>query len=344
MRPPDSILALTRLLFRLPTPALYALAGGVAKNDRGASLDPQIAAMLAMVEKLGFEKTPELGPERARAQTRDDSALAGPPRVSMAVVEDRFIPGPAGSLRTRLYRPRATGPMPTMVYLHGGGFVIGDLESHDGVCRRIAAASGCAVLAVDYRLAPEHRYPAAVDDAEAAFRWVAEHPDAIGADPARLGIGGDSAGGNLAAVVARRLRDGGGPAPRMQLLIYPVTDMTMSQPSIETFARGYYLERSQMDWFLEQYVPPERIREPDASPLFVDDLSGLSPAIVVTAGFDPLRDEGEAYAERLREAGVSVRARCEAGLIHPFVSLAGISRESSAALDRIGRDVGELLR
>jgi acetyl esterase len=292
-------------------------------------------------------KTWELPPEAARRQMRKDAPLVAPTSRPLARVEDRSVPGPAGSIAVRVYVPEARAqPLPMLVFLHGGGFVIGDLDTHDALCRRIADVSRCIVVAVDYRLAPEHRYPAAVDDAEAAFSFVRANAESFGGDPLRVGIGGDSAGGNLSAVVSRRLRDRGAPLPKAQLLVYPATDLTMSRPSIQTFARGFFLERATMDYFIGHYLASreQEARESDASPLFTEDLRGLPPAIVRTAGFDPLRDEGDELAARLRDAGVHVDHECHETLVHGFASMGGASRPSLAALDAMSRALGALLR
>jgi acetyl esterase len=206
-----------------------------------------------------------------------------------------------------------------LVYFHGGGWVIGSVRSHDGVCRALAAEVGALVVSVGYRLAPEHRFPAAVEDALAATRWVSENAARLGGDPSRLFVGGDSAGGSLSAVVARELRD----RVHFQLLIYPSTDLTRNHASHTLFADGYLLTRAAMDWFCDHYVAAEHYRHPLGSPLHHDDLHGVPPAFIMTAGFDPLRDEGRAYAEKLRAAGVAIEHQLYPGLIHGFFSMAG---------------------
>ena len=221
----------------------------------------------------------------------------------------------------RVYRPESETPLPVVVYFHGGGFVIGDISTHDTTCQRLAAGVPAVVVSVDYRLAPEHRFPAAVEDCDAATAWVAAHAAELGGDPARLAVAGDSAGGNLAAVVARHARDAGGPAIAFQLLVYPATDMTGSLPSHTENGKGYLLTSDTMAWFLDNYLAGENVSDPDASPLFAGDLGGLPPALVVTAEFDPLRDEGEAYAERLRQAGVKATTSRYDGMIHAFYGL-----------------------
>jgi acetyl esterase len=279
-------------------------------------------------------------PDLVRARRRKEAAVTAGPPIPMARVEDVEIPGPAGTIPARLYAPRSAGDGPTpqgggalLVYYHGGGWTICDLETHDGTCRFLAASSGASVLSVDYRLAPEHPFPAAVEDAHTAFGWAAEHAAELGADPARIAVGGDSAGGNLAAVTSLLARDSGGPRPAMQLLIYPATDADDSHPSRRLFAEGFLLTRADMEWFEENYLAdPADAADPRVTVLRVEDLSGLPPAYVATAGFDPLRDEGEAYAQRMREAGVPVALRRQPGLIHSFANLTAVSRTARAAM------------
>jgi acetyl esterase len=242
-----------------------------------------------------------------------------------------------------VYRPKSDGRLPVVVYFHGGGFVIGDITTHDTACHRLAAGVPAVVVSVDYRLAPEHAFPAAVDDCEAATQWVSAHAAELGADPARLAVAGDSAGGNLSAVVARRARDAGGPAIAFQLLVYPGCDMTRSLPSHAENGTGYLLDDDAMTWFLGNYMGDADPKHPDASPLFVEDLSGLPPAFVLTAEFDPLRDEGKAYADRLQHAGIRVRYSCHAGMIHHFYGMAGIIPAARGALEAIGLGVKEAL-
>jgi acetyl esterase len=222
--------------------------------------------------------------------------------------------------------------LPLLVYYHGGGWVIGDLETHDAPCRFIAANAGTQVLAVDYRLAPEHPFPAAVEDALAAYAWATGHPDDPPLAADRVAVGGDSAGANLAAAVCMQAR-GGGPPPAMQLLIYPVTECSRELPSRQLFREGFLLTRRDMAYFEDRYLPPGIERgDPRVSVLQADDLSGLPPAYVATAGFDPLRDEGEAYAERLREAGVQVALRRHPGLVHTFANLTAICPSARQAM------------
>ena len=254
----------------------------------------------------------------------------------MAEVEAVEIPARPGPVPARFYLPGglpAGTPPPLLVYFHGGGWVIGDLDTHDGLCRFLAAAAGTAVLSIDYRLAPEHPFPAPVDDAWTAFSWAAENAAKLGVDPARIAVGGDSAGGNLAAVVSLLARGGGGATPAFQLLIYPVTDSAGELPSRRLFADGFMLTKEDMDLFEGHYLPPGTdAHDPRVSILEIEDLSGLPPAYVATAGFDPLRDEGEAYALRMRAAGVQVALRRHPGLIHGFANDTAISRTARGAM------------
>ncbi|MFO1350665.1 MAG: alpha/beta hydrolase [Gammaproteobacteria bacterium] len=289
-----------------------------------AGTDPEVKRLLELAAQMGLPDVNTLPVAEARAQflgTRP--ALAGA-LASVHAVHDAAVPGPSGSVPIRLYRPAASSPLPALIYFHGGGWVIGNLDSHDDICRALCAHSSCAVIAVDYRLAPEYKFPAAVDDALAATRWIAEHAPTFGVDPARLAIGGDSAGGNLAAAVTQIIRDGGGPAIRLQLLIYPATDMTLASPSIRRFAEGYRLTRAAMQWFVGHYLHSEADRhDTRASPLFAQNFRDLPPTYIITAGFDPLLDEGRAYADKLQASGVAVEYRCYEGMIHGFFGMAG---------------------
>jgi len=283
-------------------------------------LDPQARILLDQLELAGTPPMSERTPEEARAGFVMLAAVAGLAEEPVPT-EDRTVPGPAGGIPVRIYRPRADAPLPVVVYFHGGGFVIGDIATHDTTCQRLAAGVPAVVVSVDYRLAPEHRFPAAVVDCDAATAWVAAHASELGGDPARLAVAGDSAGGNLSAVVARRARDAGGPPIAFQLLVYPVTDMRCTLPSHTENGTGYLLDTDAITWFMDNYFADADRLQPDASPLLVEDLSGLPPAFVLTAEFDPLRDEGEAYAERLRAAGVSVTTSRYDGMIHGFYGL-----------------------
>lgn len=247
-------------------------------------------------------------------------------------VEDMRIPTEDGPVSIRLYRPAGTGPFPVLVCFHSGGFVLGSLDTYDGLCRMLTNAARCLTVSVAYRLAPEHPFPAAVDDCIAATRWVAAHADEVGGDASRLAVGGNSAGGNLAAVVAQMARNGG-PAIRFQWLIYPILDRPGTTPSYKEFGEGYQLTRPQMDYYWRLYLPDRQYdRDPRAAPLQAADLSGLPPALIVTAEYDPLRDEGERYARRLQSAGVPVRLVRYDGMIHGFFGLAARHGGARAAL------------
>ena len=299
------------------------------------ALDPQARFLLDQLAAQGGLELQELTPKEAR---RAFSALRLPiPAEPVAHVENRSIPGPAGAVPVRVYRSKgAAAPAPGLVYFHGGGWVVGDLESHDNFCRALANRTHAVVVSVDYRLAPEHRCPAAAEDCYAATRWVAEHGAAIGVDGARIAVAGDSAGGNLAAVVALLARDRGGPSLRHQVLIYPVADHDFETPSYRDNATGYLLTRASMQWFWSHYAPDEAQRsEAHASPLRAEKLVGLPPATVITAEYDPLRDEGEAYAARLREAGVATVATRYDGQVHGFVSLFEVFDQGKVATEQI---------
>ena len=295
-------------------------------------LDPGLKVVLDQLNANPGPQLHELPVAQARAFF--DQMQLPRPEVKIAAVEDRRIPGPAGEIPVRIYRPEGKAPFPALVYFHGGGWVIGSLETHDGSCRDLANRAGCVVVSVDYRLAPEHRYPAAAEDCFAATKWVAANAGALGVDPKRIGIGGDSAGGNLTAVVAQLARDRRGPGLRHQLLIYPVTDADFSRPSYRENAEGYLLSTKAMEWFWDHYVPDRAQRaEPYASPLRAKDLAGLPPAFVLTAEFDPLRDEGEAYAKRLQQAGVPTRLQRYDGAIHGFFAMGLLSEVARRAVD-----------
>jgi len=277
------------------------------------------------------------GVAEARAQARYEARVSGRRRpIAMAEVRALDIPGPAGPLPSRLYTPHdqvADEAAPLLVFYHGGGWVIGDLDVYDGVCRLLAAASGCKVLSVDYRLAPEHPFPAPLEDAFAAFEWAVANAEALGADPKRIGVGGDSAGGNMAAVVSRMAVEGGGAKPAMQLLFYPVTDSAEDTRSRELFSEGFILTKADMEKFEAAYLPPGvDASDQRISILKCPDLHGLPPAYVATAGFDPLRDEGEAYALRMRDCGVRVALRRHSSLIHTFVNQTAVNRTALGAM------------
>ncbi len=285
-------------------------------------------------------------PEEAREFYREVGAMFGPgPEV--ASVAYRTVPGPAGPIPIRVYQPSGSGPFGVFVFYHGGGWVIGDLDTHDRECRVLCKDAGCLVVSVDYRLAPEHPYPAAADDAFAALRWIGENAAEIGGDPQRLAVGGDSAGGNLAAVVALLARDAGGPPLRLQLLVYPVIDVRSPNgfPSRKENEEGPFLTLAVMEWFERHYFSSRGASskgsagigdagrlEPKASPLLAPSLAGLPPALVVTAELDPLRDEGEAYARALEAAGVATTLHRYDGMPHMFFQLSAISGDARELL------------
>ncbi len=299
----------------------------------GQTLEPEIQMTLALLDRRGDPPIETLTPTEARAQTRRRARLVAGRPVPVGAMRELSIDGAEGPLHARLYScDEPGGPHPLLVYYHGGGFVIGDLDTHDGVCRMLCVHAGVHVLSVDYRLAPEHPFPAAVEDGRATLRWALDNAAGLGADPARVAVGGDSAGGNIAAVATQLAARDGGRGPALQLLIYPATDASTPRPSAGLFAEGFFLTRQQMDWFTGHYAANADLTDPRMSPLLTQDLSGLAPALVVTAGFDPLRDEGEAYAAALRAAGTPLLLRRFPGLIHGFINAAGISHVSRDAL------------
>jgi acetyl esterase len=306
----------------LPSPIADAIAGPPPINDRGSELDRQAHMLLKLMERTQRATLDELGPEAARAEMRKLGWLMSAPLEELHRIEDRSTDT---GIRLRIYTPRSGSDLlPATVYYHGGGFVLGDLDSHDAFCRQLALGAGTVVVAVDYRLAPEHPFPSAVDDAVAAFRWAHANARALGVDASRMAVAGDSAGGNLAAVVAQTLK-GESASPSFQLLIYPATDLTRSCDSHRTLAEGYFLTAALMDWFVANYLTDKsEERDVRGSPLAARELGGLPPAHVVTAGFDPLRDEGEAYASALIAAGVPTTLRCYETLIHAFVNMNGL--------------------
>ena len=258
-------------------------------------------------------------------------------KPEVANVEDRMLPGPAGDIPVRIYTPVGEAPHPILVYYHGGGWVIGDLETSDGISRAFANTAASIVVAVGYRLAPEHKYPAAVDDAFAALNWVAEHAAEIGGDPKRVAVFGESAGANLAAIVAQLAKDAGGPALAYQVLAYPVTNFAFDTESYQEKGDDYYLTEESMRWFWGLYLNDEsEAVDPKASPLLREDVSDLPPGIVVTPEYDPLRDEGEAYGMRLQEAGVDFEIWRAEGMIHDFLGMTNILPEAKDAIETLG--------
>ncbi|MGH7334690.1 MAG: alpha/beta hydrolase [Candidatus Rokuibacteriota bacterium] len=299
------------------------------------SLDPQAQKVIDAMAALNLKPVEESTPDEARESMRSRTAALGPVE-DVAAVADHRVPVSGGEITVRVYAPGGSGPHPALVFYHGGGWVIGDLETHDGICRSLTNAAGCVVASVDYRLAPEHRYPVAVEDSHAALGWVTTNAPRLGIDPRRVAVGGDSAGGNLATVVSLMARDRRTPLPVFQALVYPVTDLNLDTPSYRENATGYVLTREGMRWFFRHYFArDEQGREPYGSPLRAANLGGLPPALVLTAGCDPLRDEGEAYAARLRDAGVPVTHVRYPGMFHGFFRMTRILDTAKAALDEV---------
>ena len=301
-------------------------------------LHPEYDAVLKQLAATPGPALSDMPVADARAMYRMMRPAA--PDLAVGRVDDRSIDGPAGAIPLRIFTPAGQGPFPIFVNFHGGGWVIGDLETADAISRELCDRVGCIVVAVDYRLAPEHRFPAAVDDCYAATKWVAANAHAIGGDARRIAVGGESAGGNLAAVVSHLARDRGGPALCFQLLAYPVTDANLDTGSYRSNAEGYLLTRATMDWFWNTYAPNARDRaNPLATPLNAKNFAQLPPALVMTAEFDPLRDEGEAYSKKLKAAGVPVDYVCFDGLIHDFLAM---SRQLSAVKPAADKAVASL--
>ncbi|MEY2420534.1 MAG: acetyl esterase [Acidimicrobiaceae bacterium] len=292
-------------------------------------LDPVVKATLEQLAGAGGPTLREAGVEQGRHMLEMLAMLEGDPvevgRAESVTIND--------NIPARVYAATTGGALPILVWYHGGGFVIGSLETAERICRKLAVGTGALVISIDYRLAPEHPYPAGPDDCIAALRWIVEHAADLGGDGSRIAIGGDSAGGNMAAVTALRARDED-LLLRHQLLVYPVTDCTMSSASYDENAEGYFLSADSMDWFIGHYLSGGAdAKDPRVSPLFADDVKGVAPALVITAEFDPLRDEGEAYAERLREANVDVELQRFDGQVHGFFPLGSIWPVANDAVD-----------
>lgn len=322
------------LALRMPISWVNIITGPPAAVD-GRTLDGRTQWFLQLLARSGQPPLHQLGVVEAREQFDAFMLLMSGRPAPVGEIVDRTMAGPAGPLRIRIYRPAHSVArlLPTVLYFHGGGWVIGSLEGYDLACRYFCARSGCAIVSVDYRLAPEHKFPAAIDDGVAAFRWLATEAAGLGLDPDRIVLAGDSAGGTIAAVAAQELRGEPRP-PCLQWLIYPATDLRGDTPSHKSCGEGFLLTQADMDWFRGQYLnTPAEVDDPRASPLRAAELAGVAPALVFTAGFDPLRDEGRAYAERLSAAGVKTIHREFDTLIHGFVGMRGALQAAARAMD-----------
>lgn len=326
------------LALRMPISWVHMAAGPPVIVD-GRTLESRTQWFLQLLERSGRQSLAQLGADRARQEFDLFMKVMGARPAPVGEIIDRLVSTPGagidGRLRLRLYRPAnpTARQLPAILFFHGGGFVIGSLEGYDLPCRHIAARTGCMVVAVDYRLAPEHKFPAAIEDGTAAFNWLVGEAVALGIDPACIVIAGDSAGGTIATVVAQELR-GWTWRPCLQWLIYPATDLGEERPSHRSCSAGFLLTRPDMEWFRDQYLSdPGQVFDPRASPLRAADLSGLPPALVFTAGFDPLRDEGRAYADRLAASGVRTTHREFDSLIHGFIGMQGALPAAARAMD-----------
>jgi acetyl esterase len=291
------------------------------------TLDPIVKGLLDQMAANPMPKLWEIPPAQGRELYRTMAAALEPQGIAIGKIENASMPGPAGEIKLRVYTPVAGGStaIPALVYFHGGGFVIGDLDTHDALCRTLANETAARVVAVDYRLAPEHKFPAAAEDCYAAVKWVEQNAAKLAIDPNRIAVAGDSAGGNLSAVVCQMAKQKAGPRIVFQLLIYPTTQARAKTESINAFAEGYFLEKKTMDWFFDQYLPADvDLSDWRVSPLAAADLSGLPRAYVVTAGFDPLKDEGKAYADKLNHAGVAAVYVDYPSMVHGFFNMSGV--------------------
>jgi acetyl esterase len=282
-------------------------------------LDPQAQRVLELLASLGLPPTHTVSPAQARINSKARPRAAGP---DVARVEERLIPGPGAEIPVRVYTPEGPGPFPILVWFHGGGWVVGDLDTADPTARHLTVGGGCLTVSVDYRLAPETKFPGAAEDCYAAAVWAAQHAAQLHGDTSRIAVGGDSAGGNLAAAVSLMARDRNGPPLAFQLLVYPVTDRNFDTPSYAQNAEGYLLTRDSMQWYWGHYLnEASEATHPYAAPLQAEALGGLPAALVITAEFDPLRDEGEAYAQRLQQAGIPTTYSRYDGMIHGFFGM-----------------------
>jgi acetyl esterase len=331
---------IARFMFGLSPSAKRRLLRKPVRVD-GQTLDPEIQLLL-LLRKLGGGGTlRSTSPERARVNMRRDTLqFAGEP-VQLGAVRDFTIPGAAGPLRVRHYAPEEGGVRPLLVFFHGGGYVTGDLDTHDRFCRLLCRHGGFHVLAVEYRLAPEHPFPAAVEDGLSSFAWAKEHAAELGADPVRVGVGGDSAGGNMAAVVSILTKQENRATPSLQVLIYPAADRSFDRASVGLFREGFLLEQADMRWYDGHYFGATDVprTDPRISPMYAESLDGVAPALIFTAGFDPLRDEGEAFGSALRAAGTRADVRRFDGFVHGFINMTMVSPVTTRAVVEIAEAV-----
>lgn len=297
------------------------------ERNRTMALDAIVKGLMDQMAANPMPKLWEVPPVQGRELYRTMASMLEPTGLAIGKIENISMPGPAGEIKLRVYSPVAGGgaALPCVVYFHGGGWVIGDLDTHDALCRTLANETGARLVSVDYRLAPEHKFPAASDDCYAAVKWIEQNAAKLGIDPNRVAVAGDSAGGNLSAVVCLMAKQKGGPQIVFQLLIYPVTQARAKTDSMTAFAEGYFLEKRTMDWFFDQYLTPETdLNDWRVSPLAAPDVAGLPRAYVVTAGFDPLKDEGKAYADKLNRAGVAAVHVDYPGMVHGFFNMSAV--------------------
>ncbi len=305
------------------------------RHEDGGVLDPQIIDFLNLLAEMNVPPFESMTPSEARELAIEGFKGITFPREKLSCVENFEIPGPDREIRVRVYYPSGNKPFPVLMYFHGGGWVLDSLDTHDHVCRALCGGAGCIVVSVDYRLAPENKFPAAVSDCYQATRWVSENSDALEVDPSKIALGGDSAGANLAIAVSTTARDIGKPRISFQLLVCPVTDLSsFDRDSYKRYADGYFLTLGQMKWFKELYLEsPDDVYDPKVSPLLARDLGGLPASLIITSEFDPLRDEGEKYAQRPQSQGIPVQCSRYNGMIHDFFLLLGLVDRARYAMD-----------
>jgi acetyl esterase len=342
LRPPALVeRAAARAFLRLPPVALRRIVGRAVRSSEGFELDLQMQAVLWLTRQVRMPEMHQGTLAEVRANSERAARVLAVTGVRDVELRDVSVRGAAGERAARVYTPRgAPRPSPGLVWFHGGGFVFGSVASHDAVCRALASLSRAVVVSVDYRLAPEYPFPAGPEDAVATTRAVLARAADFGIDPRAVAVGGDSAGGNLSAVVAQTLRRDA-LRPAFQLLVYPATDCRRGAPSHAQFREGFLLTEAAIDWFMGCYRPV--IDDPRASPLLAPDVAGVAPALVITAGFDPLRDEGTAYAEKMKDAGTVVESWCCEGMLHGFFSMAGSASEARGVLVRAAAKMREAL-